>query len=134
MNNVYYRPQWTCGRYNRLHKAAIIYNLIEGLCLYFEDVSAEVMGCILSIKRNHPFTIEQLSKESDVSMDSLHPFISQLEQYGLITHAIPTQDDIDTYRQNLRQTRHQLVMDNMEEMHEKSLVGTGFNRLFFEGV
>ena len=67
-------------------------------------------------------------------MDSLHPFISQLEQYGLITHAIPTQDDIDTYRQNLRQTRHQLVMDNMEEMHEKSLVGTGFNRLFFEGV
>lgn len=49
---LYYRPEWTCGRYDRENKATIMYNLIEGMSFYYEDITAEVIGCILSVERN----------------------------------------------------------------------------------
>ena len=63
---LYYRPEWTCGRYDRENKAAIMYNLIEGMSFYYEDITAEVIGCILSVERNHSFDLPWLSRKSDV--------------------------------------------------------------------
>ena len=29
MEKLYYRPEWTCGRYNKEKQVAIMYNFIE---------------------------------------------------------------------------------------------------------
>ena len=42
--NIYYRPIWTCGRYNEKAQAAIYYNLIAGMSYFFESYSAMVIG------------------------------------------------------------------------------------------
>ena len=51
---TYYRPQWTCGRYDKHANVALYYNLIEGISYFFEDYSALVIGTILSIGRIPP--------------------------------------------------------------------------------
>jgi hypothetical protein len=51
-NNIYFRPIWTCGRYNENAQAAILYNLIAGMSYFFESYSAMVIGEILSAPRN----------------------------------------------------------------------------------
>ena len=51
-NNIYFRPIWTCGRYNENAQAAILYNLIAGMSYFFECYSAMVIGEILSAPRN----------------------------------------------------------------------------------
>ena len=35
-NTIYYRPEWTCGRYNAEHNAALYYNLLEGMCYFLK--------------------------------------------------------------------------------------------------
>ena len=92
-SNTYYRPEWTCGRYDREHNVAILYNLIEGMCFYYEDITAEVISCILSKKRNESFELDWLSRQSDVNMTSLMPFVYQLVQYGLLTSHILTEEE-----------------------------------------
>ena len=89
---LYYRPEWICGRYDEVHKAAILYNLIEGISFYYEDITAEVIGCILSAERNHSFDLPWLSRKSDVKVESLAPFVQQLTQYGLLTQRILSQE------------------------------------------
>ena len=91
---LYYRPEWTCGRYDRENKASIMYNLIEGMSFYYEDITAEVIGCILSVERNHSVDLPWLSRKSDVKVESLAPFVQQLTQYGLLTQRILSQEEI----------------------------------------
>lgn len=33
---IYYRPQWTCGQFNKNVHAAIYYNLIEGMAYFLK--------------------------------------------------------------------------------------------------
>lgn len=60
MKNTYYRPVWTCGRYNEKAQAAIYYNLIAGMSYFFESYSAMVIGEILTIPRNGEFSLETI--------------------------------------------------------------------------
>jgi len=128
---LYYRPEWTCGRYNKEHKAALMYNLIEGMSFYYEDISAEVIGCILSVKRNVPFDLEWLSKESDVKVESLMPFVKQLLQYGLLTSRILAKEDISAYRTNLKAVRGKQVSDNIDSLHDMTIVGTASAEMMY---
>ena len=133
--NIYYRPEWTCGRYNEEHKAALMYNLIEGMCFYYEDNAAEVIGYILSVSRNASFDLGWLSQQSDVQIDSLIPFIEQLEQYGLLTSKVLSDAEISEYRLNLKTKRQQQVIDSIDSLHETTIVGTaGAERMFMEKV
>lgn len=130
---LYYRPEWTCGRYDRENKAAIMYNLIEGMSFYYEDITAEVIGCILSVERNHSFDLPWLSRKSDVKVESLAPFVQQLTLYGLLTQRILLQEEITLYRENLKTVRRQQVADNIEALHEMTVVGTASaERMYME--
>lgn len=132
-SNRYYRPEWTCGRYNREHNVAIMYNLIEGMCFYYEDITAEVIACILSKEKNEPFDLEWLSCQSDVNTTSLMPFVNQLEQYGLLTSHILTKEEIITYRANLKGRRIQNVLDNVDALHDMTVLGdNSAERLYME--
>lgn len=96
---IYYRPEWTCGRYNKEANVAIYYNLIEGISYFFEDDSAEIVGRLLDTPRNTCLSVQMLSEETDTAMESLIPFLEELTKYGLLTSAEITQESIKNYRQ-----------------------------------
>ena len=73
-HSVYYRPEWTCGRYNREKRAAIFYNLIEGMSYFFEDYSAEIIGAILAVPRNGAISAQGIADLTNTIMSSLNPF------------------------------------------------------------
>ena len=101
MSSVYYRPRWTCGRYNNANNVALIYNLIEGISYYFEDYSAMVIGVILSINRDKYITLEDLSKKTDVDINSLELFLNELVDLGLVTTELYTPAKILAYRKRI---------------------------------
>lgn len=96
---MYFRPEWTCGRYNKEAKVAIYYNLIEGMSYFFEDDSAEIVGWLLNIAKNDCFSVSKLSTETNTSTESLIPFLDELVTCGLLTNTEITQYGIKTYRQ-----------------------------------
>jgi len=61
-NFNYYRPKWICGRYSKHGKAAIVYNLLEGLSYLFEDYSALVVSYILGVSRGEALYVSQISQ------------------------------------------------------------------------
>lgn len=95
---TYYRPEWTCGRYNHASEVALMYNLIEGKSFFFESYSAMVIGEILSVHKNSEVSIADISAKLDIATESLSPFFEQLEQLGLVSSALPTKDIICDYR------------------------------------
>ncbi len=97
----YYRPIWTCGRYNEKAQAAIYYNLITGMSYYFESYSAMVIGEILSVERNSGFSIKNISTKLNIAMESLIPFFKELETMGIVSSIYPTKEIIDSYRKRV---------------------------------
>ena len=91
---IYYRPIWTCGRYNEKAQAAIYYNLIAGMSYFFESYSAMVIGEILTIPRNGEFSLETIATKLNIAMESLTPFFEQLEQMGIVSSVLPTDEII----------------------------------------
>lgn len=97
-SNTYYRPEWTCGRYNAKAHAAIYYNLIAGTSFFFEDYSADVIGKFLSLPKNGCVGIEKLSNLTNISEKSLEPFAKQLCELGMLSTSKPNETDICNYR------------------------------------
>lgn len=100
-HNKYYRPIWTCGRYNDKAQAAIYYNLIAGMSYFFESYSAKVIGEIISVPRNGEFSIEAIAAKLNIAMESLEPFFVQLEQMGIVSSVFPTEEIIEDYRKRV---------------------------------
>ena len=101
--NIYYRPIWTCGRYNEKVQAAIYYNLIAGMSYFFESYSAMVIGEILAVPRNGMMELDAIAKKLNIAMESLAPFFHQLEQMGIVSSVLPTGDIIADYRKRVRE-------------------------------
>lgn len=99
--NIYYRPVWTCGRFNEKAQAAIYYNLITGMSYFFESYSAMVIGEILSIPRNGMMELSVIASKLDIAIESLTPFFDQLEQMGIVSSVLPTEDMIADYRKRV---------------------------------
>ena len=98
---TYYRPVWTCGRYDEKAQAAIYYNLIAGMSYFFESYSAMVIGEILSVPRNGEFRVEAIAPNLNIAMESLEPFFVQLEQMGIVSSVFPTDEIIADYRKRV---------------------------------
>ena len=90
----YYRPVWTCGRYNDKAQVAIYYNLIAGMSYFFESYSAMVIGEILTVPRNGEFCLDTISSKLNIALDSLTPFFQQLEEMGIVSSVLPTEEII----------------------------------------
>lgn len=95
---TFWRPVWTCGRYDAEHKAAIMYNLIEGMSYYFEDYSASVIGIILGIPRNGHTAVEAVAEATGIAVESILPFIEELAGCGLVSFEPITDEIIKKYR------------------------------------
>lgn len=101
MDNIIYRPEWTCGRYNKEARVAIYYNLIAGVSYFFENDSAEIVGRLLAIPRNECLSVDALSNETNTAEESLLPFLAELIECGLLTNTPITNDGIKSYRKVL---------------------------------
>lgn len=135
--NIYYRPIWTCGRYNEKAQAAIYYNLIAGMSYFFESFSAMVIGEILSVPRNGTMNLETIGKKLNIAMESLIPFFQQLEQMGIVSSVFPTEEIIADYRKRVseyncqqeqkveRTTQEKLpyAISNAEQMYTEKVGG-----------
>ena len=99
--NIYYRPIWTCGRYNEKAQAAIYYNLIAGMSYFFESYSAMVIGEILAVPRNGNLQLDAIGKKLNIAMESIAPFFQQLEQMGIVSSVLPTDEMIADYRRRV---------------------------------
>lgn len=135
--NIYYRPIWTCGRYNEKALAAIYYNLIAGMSYFFESYSAMVIGEILSVPRNGTMNLETIGKKLNIAMESLVPFFQQLEQMGIVSSVFPTEEIIADYRKRVseyncqqeqkveRTTQEKLpyAISNAEQMYTEKVGG-----------
>lgn len=97
-DNIYYRPEWTCGRYNHKAKVAIYYNLIEGMSYFFESDSAEIVSYLLTTPRNNRLSVDTLSKATNTATESLIPFLDELVKCGLLTNTPVTLEGIKSYR------------------------------------
>lgn len=120
MSNIfYYRPAWTCGRYNAEHKAAIYYNLLEGMSFFFEDYSALVVSVLLDTPRNYSIPIINIVERTGISQESIIPFLKRLCGLGLIVNHIPSRDEINDYRSQLSKMRRDQVQTVVKTTKEK---------------
>ena len=103
----YFRPEWTCGRYNADKHVALMYNLIAGYSYFFESYSADVVGQILSVGRNCEVKVTEVVQNTGIAEESIDPFFEQFVEIGLLTPAVPTHDDIRNYRTFLAKQKRQ---------------------------
>lgn len=97
----YFRPIWTCGRYNEKEHVAIYYNLITGISFFFESYSAMVIGEVLSVPRNGKVNVDYVSQKLNISKESLEPFFIQLEQLGIVSSVYPSKKVVTEYRKRI---------------------------------
>ena len=105
-HTTFYRPEWTCGRYNAEKHVAIMYNLLAGFSFFFEQQSADVVGQILNAGRNGSVDITDLVRHTGIAEESILKFADVLVQQGLLTDHIYTRDEIAHYRHALANDRH----------------------------
>ena len=98
----YYRPCWTCGRYNAEKHVAIMYNLLAGYSFFFESYSADVIGHILAVGRDGKVEINAISQETGIAIESLQSFFDTLYSKGLLTNHIYSEDEVMQLRHQLR--------------------------------
>ncbi len=97
----YYRPRWTCGRYNANKHVALMYNLIAGFSFFFEDFSADVIGEILAVGRDCMISIANIASKTEIAEESISSFCNVLEEQGLLVRERPTEEGIAEYRKQL---------------------------------
>ena len=133
-----YRPEWMSGRYNEKSQVAICYNLIAGVSHFFESYSALVIGFILSLSRNGMLKLSKLSDKTGISVESLVPFIDELQTLGLAIDFLPNKDFVLDYRKkvsifnrerseklSLRSTKEKLpyAISNAERLYTEKVGG-----------
>lgn len=124
-STIFLRPEWTCASYNKLKRKALVYNLIEGQCHYFDGISADVIGVIASYKRNQLFDIKSISTILNIELHNLIDFAEQLYSLGLLTRHLFTNDEIINYRKSV-------CKRNSELYNFKTLEPTGVEEIDIE--
>ncbi len=97
-NDIFYRPPWTCGKYNAEEHVAIMFNLLSRMNYFFEEESADVIGMVLAAGRNGKVSIDDVSDKCNIVSDSIAPFFDDLCSCGLLSDEEITEEIIDYYR------------------------------------
>ena len=134
-NQILYRPEWTCGRYDDKHKVAIYYNLIEGMAYFFEDNSADIIGELLNVDRNGLIDVQSISDKTGTDIENLVSFFELLMNYGLLVPEIPEEETICEYRNNIILSKQKHVKQVATDFQDQSVINTtNAERLYMERV
>ena len=106
----YYRPKWTCGRYNAEKHVALMYNLLAGYSYFFESYSADVIGQVLLAQRNGAVSVETVAANTGIAEESILAFFDTLINVGLLTDFVPTDEDIKRLRTQLAEAKRNSAM------------------------
>ncbi len=99
--SVYYRPQFTCGTFNKEAVTALMYNTANGTCHYFEGISAVLVRELLSCHREHQVNTARIAELTDTTVEQVEEFLSvQLMPIGLIHDHIYTDAEWQQYHQD----------------------------------
>jgi MoaA/NifB/PqqE/SkfB family radical SAM enzyme len=115
----FYRPEWTCGRYNQKKHCALMYNLILGVVNYFDELSADVIGYILSVPRKGEILVDAIMEKTKLPSDVVLGFMDQLQNAGLVTTAIPGKYEINEYRRKVGEWRRSQRLTEKRSTQEK---------------
>lgn len=115
----YYRPEWVSGRYNANAQIAIAYNLVEGQCHLFENLSALIIGEILSVDRGGEVSLARLGEMLEIPEASLSNFAQELCRLGLLLTKSYTPEEILTYRQTVAKQRASRAQTSVKTTEEK---------------
>lgn len=104
---TYYRPEWTCGRYNSDKHVALMYNLLAGYSFFFESYSADVIGQVLSVSRNDMVDVNKTADLTGIAQESIIEFFHILSDKGLLVNCIPSKNDIKELRKHLAKSKRE---------------------------
>ena len=133
-NLQFYRPEWTCGRYNATTKSALMYNLLAGYSYFFDSYSADVVGQILKCKRNEPVSINAVVSATGIAAESVEPFFQQFLELGLLVSSIPTKEGIADYRSRLAKVKCQAQMAEKSTLEKLPMETSNAEQLYYESV
>ena len=117
-NDVYYRPPWTCGKYNADKHVAIMFNLIEGFDYFFEKEAADIIGLILSVGKNGMISASKVSDNMQIVLPSINGFFGKLVKYGLLSQ-VPISESIITEYKNICKKKKKRTIGKTEEFFRK---------------
>lgn len=97
-SEIYFRPPWTCGKYNAEKHVAIMFNLLSRENFFYEEESAEVIGCVLAAGHNGKVVVEEVSKKCNIVPKSIIKFFDELCTMGILSNTEITEEVIANYR------------------------------------
>lgn len=119
-NMIFYRPEWTSGRYDRNTHSAICYNLLTGMSYFFEDISADVLGTILASCRWGCVDTQVICREFNLCGGEIAIFFKQLVEIGLLSNSRLTQEEVYDVRKHISAQRsmggRQILNPNDKEL------------------
>lgn len=130
----YYRPEWTVGRYNKKKRVAIMYNLIEGYSHFFEEYSADVIGCILKVKRNGMIKVSEITQSTGISEESIISFFEILYNAGLLLKDTPTEEEIKNYRKICAERKKSSCVQEKSTNEKLPMDISSAERSYFDAV
>ena len=102
-NEIYFRPPWTCGKYNADKHVTIMFNTLTHCEYFFENESADVVGSVLSAGRNGAIDVDDISIKYNITPTAIINFFTLLQSYGLLSYISPTKEVIKAYREQCKQ-------------------------------
>ena len=105
-NVVFHRPTWTCGKYNADKQVAIMFNLLSRTNYFFEQESAEVIGCVLSAGRGGKICVDEVSNKCNIAPSSIVEFFGELCDLGLLSDKEITSEVVVKYRHACKGTNN----------------------------
>lgn len=115
----FYRPEWTCGRFNKDKQVAIMYNLIEGMSYFFESYSAIVIGEVLAVEKNKQVDIVKTVENTEIATESIGEFFNELLKFGLLVNEIPDSKQIIEYRKHIGRSNKEKSAKTEKTTREK---------------
>lgn len=97
-NKIFFRPPWTCGKYNAEKHVAIMFNLLSRMNYFFEEESADVVGMVLAAGRGGKVSIDEVSDKLMIADTSIKPFFEQLCSLRLLSEKEITDEVVAEYR------------------------------------
>lgn len=132
---TYFRPRWTCGRYNSKKHVAIMYNLLAGYSFFFESFSADVVGHILAVGRDGEVGIDNIAATTGIAAESIIPFFNQLLEQNLLTNHAYNIEEIDILRTQLAKAKKSQLAWTDKTVEEKLPMDTSSaEQQYFDAV
>ncbi len=97
-NDVFFRPPWTCGKYNAEKHVAIMFNLLSRMNYFYENESAEVIGYVLATSPGGKVDVEETSLKCNIAPSSILKFFNELCSMGILSDKVITKEIIARYR------------------------------------